>query len=364
MVLVAPHGRTVAGGYGPVPDLDGYWTDWNPRYAKGGQAPRYATPPPRFGTFVVEELPQFIEANLPVGSGRDWRAVGGTSLGGFGSFLTALQHPDRYSSTSSVSGAHNFLFLPWVEPPPNTPLAVPGVSTAISGPLLSTPVGPFLAATLALGDPASDQAFFRGNTPRDLALNARAFTVGGAQVLYLNVFVNDTIPRQLPGELADPVGIAFEDIVLPMNLTMQLALHQERVQSDFAIHQGLHSEPYRAPWLRGILEKQYSRLRHADGSGSPTPRPTRFDYRSAAAQFSVWGWSFSAVRPGPELLTLARGVVSWADAARQWAGHGARSRRVPQRSRWRRSVHRRLGSVRPASRPHGPRRADPRMTVT
>jgi pimeloyl-ACP methyl ester carboxylesterase len=304
MVLIAPHGRTVAGGFGPAADLDGYWTDWNPRYARGGQAPRYRTPAPGFGTFIVDELPTFVEARFPVASGRESRAIGGTSLGGFGSFLTALRHPDRYTSTGSVSGAHNFLFGPWFEPPPNLPVLIPGITTLLLGPILQTPVGELLTATVALGDPVSDQAWFRGNNPRDLALNGDAHGANGAQSLFLTAFVNDTIPRQLPGELFDPVGIAFEDIVLPMNLTMQLALKHEHVRSDFAIHQGLHSEPYRAPWLRGMLEKQYARLRHADGSGNPTPPAVRFDYRSVDAAFSVWGWSFAAARPGPELLTL------------------------------------------------------------
>src|SRR3954451_4488058 len=42
-ILIAADGRTVPGGYGPGPGLDGYWIDWNPRYAKGGDHPRYNT---------------------------------------------------------------------------------------------------------------------------------------------------------------------------------------------------------------------------------------------------------------------------------------------------------------------------------
>jgi S-formylglutathione hydrolase FrmB len=320
MVLIAPHGRTVPGGYGPQADLDGYWTDWNPRYAAGGDTPSYATPAPRFATFANDELPALVEASFPVGRGREWRAITGTSLGGFGSFLAALQHPDRYTSVGSVSGAHTFLFTPWLDPAPmGGPLALqppaglpspiarpPGLSSLLTGPLLQTPAGAFLAATLALGDPVADQAWFRGHTPRDLAMNGRAYTADGAQTLFLTAFVNDTIPRRAQ-DVTNPVSIAFEDVVLPMNLSMQLALRGESVASDFAIHQGLHSEPYRAPWLRGMLEKQYARMRHADGGGAPLAPATVFDHRSTAERVDVWGWSFAVERPTIEFLTL-RGV--------------------------------------------------------
>jgi hypothetical protein len=331
MVLVAPHGRTVPGGYGPLDDLDGYWTDWHPRYAKGGDTQAYDTPAPRFATFASEELPAFVEANMPVASGRESRAISGTSLGGFGSFLAGLQHPDRYTSVGSVSGAHTFLFTPWLDPPaaggpigvqppaglPSPALRPPGALSIATGPLLPTPVGPFLAATLALGDPAADQGWFRGHTPRDLAMNGRAFAAGGEQSLFLTAFVNDTIPRRVE-DVGDPIGVLFEDIVLPMNLSMQAALRNEHVESDFAIHQGLHSEAYRAPWIRGMLEKQYSRLRHADGGGSPTPRPVVFDYRSTENRFAIWDWSFAVERPTIEFLTLRQ--VSCAGLSLQGTG--------------------------------------------
>src|SRR4051812_31246636 len=54
-VLIAPDGRTVPGGFGPQPGLDGFWIDWNPRYARDGDTPRYDTPPPRFETQLMQE---------------------------------------------------------------------------------------------------------------------------------------------------------------------------------------------------------------------------------------------------------------------------------------------------------------------
>src|SRR5437764_949239 len=94
LILVAPHGRTVPGGYGPAPDLDSFWTDWNPRYAAGGDSPKYPTPAPRFSTFLTDELLPYVEAHFPTASGRRWRALAGTSLDGYGSYMNAPQLSD------------------------------------------------------------------------------------------------------------------------------------------------------------------------------------------------------------------------------------------------------------------------------
>src|SRR5438309_11834810 len=96
--------------------MDSYYADWNPRYAAGGDQPRYGTPPPKFESFLIDELAPFVEANLPAGTGREYRAIAGVSLGGYGSYKLGLQHPDEWTTTMSVSGAHNFLFAPAPQP--------------------------------------------------------------------------------------------------------------------------------------------------------------------------------------------------------------------------------------------------------
>ncbi len=316
LILVAPHGRTVPGGFGPGPDIDSYWTDWNPRYAAGGTDARYNTPAPRFSAMLLEELLPYVEHNFPAGSGRDWRAIAGTSLGGFGSFKNGLQHPDVFASMGSVSGAHNFLFAPGldagatpaspvgVQAPANAgPVVLPGVLNQVPSSFVPSQAATFLAATMALGDPAADQAYFRGNTPRDLAVNARAADGNGLQSLFIKSFVNDTIARR-PQDATDPVGILFEDIVLPMNLDMEAAFTDVGVQRQFDIHPGLHSEPYRGVWMREQLEAQYARLLHRDGTGTATAPPARFDYRTVSADASIWGWHLAVQRPVVEFVTL------------------------------------------------------------
>lgn len=311
LILVAPRGRTLPGGYGPAPDLDSYWGDWNPRYAAGGDSPRYDTPPPRFESFLLDELVPFVEDNLPAGRGREWRAIGGVSLGGFGAYKNGLQHPDEWTSMLSVSGAHNFLFAPGIAPSSATsPVGItppaelpaqplPGATGAVPVSLLPSQASTFLVALDALGDPVADQAFFRGNMPPDLAMNALAFN-DGHQVFGIDGFWNDTVPRQPQ----DAGGTPFEVLVTPMNIDMEAAFTQLGVEHVSAIHQGNHSDVYRNAWYRGLLEYAYARLQHPDGQGSPPPAPTTFDYRSINPNFDVWGWHFEVVRPVIEFLTV------------------------------------------------------------
>jgi hypothetical protein len=316
-VVVAPHGQTLDGGYGPVGGVDGFWTDWNPRFAKGGDAEAYATPPPRFESFITGELIPYVESHLPVGSGREWRALAGTSLGGFGSYKNGLQHPDLFSSIGSVSGAHNFLFAPLPDPVPGVPapgglappvqlpyIHFPSVTSKIPLAKLPDQLQGFAVSFLVFGDPATDQAQYRGNMPRDLAMNGRAWA-GSAQSLYIRGFVNDAIPRRIadvgPSSLT---AQAFEVIVLPMNREMDAAFTVEGVERSFEVHPGIHSGTYWNAFLRGQLEAQYARVRHFDGGGAPTPWPTRFDFRSIARDFEIWGWTFHVARQPVEFLTL------------------------------------------------------------
>jgi S-formylglutathione hydrolase FrmB len=314
LILIAPHGRTLPGGFGPVAGLDSFWTDWNPRYATGGDSPKYATPPPRFSTFLTDELLPYVEAHFPTASGREWRAIAGTSLGGYGSYKNGLQHPDLWTSMGSVSGAHNFLFAPGVDPGPTSspvglqpPVAtgyvqVPGTAASVPMAALPSQAQGFGVALLALGDPAADHAFYRGNMPRDLAMNGQAYDAG-QQSLYIKGFSNDTVPRRTQ-DASDVGGIAFEDIVLPMNVDMELAFSNEGVKNDYDLHPGIHSDPYRWPWLREQLEAQYARVAHADGTGTPTPAATRFSYRTISTDFSVWGWHVRVARSPVEFLNL------------------------------------------------------------
>jgi S-formylglutathione hydrolase FrmB len=313
VVLVAPHGRTLEGGFGPLPGLDLFWADWNPRFALGGNAEAYDKPAPRFETFLVSKLVPYIEATMPVGSGRDWRAIDGVSLGGYGAYKTGLQHPDLFASIGSVSGSHNILVAPGPDPihvaPPvgvTPPLPVgytplPAVGTML--PIESFPgqAQGFAAAFYVFGDPSFDQAWFRGNQPRDLAMNGRAFA-GTAQSVKLRALNNDAIPRrQQDLGPSYPVAQAFEALVLAMNLETQIAFADQGVANDYVINPGLHSGVYWDPFLRERLEDHTKLL---SPHGTPLPAATRFDFRSIARDFSVWGWQFHVTRQTVEFLKI------------------------------------------------------------
>jgi S-formylglutathione hydrolase FrmB len=163
LILVAPDGRTVPGGFGPAAGVDGFWVDWNPRYATSGDEPRYHSPAPGFATDVFDEILPYVESHLPTRSGREWRALAGTSLGGYGSYQIGLVHPDLWSSLGSVSGALNIMLLPGpdpsrvgspagAQPPATVPYhSLPGAVGVVPGSLGQAEAEDVNAATLALG---------------------------------------------------------------------------------------------------------------------------------------------------------------------------------------------------------------------
>ena len=323
VVLIAPDGRTAPDGDGPGNLLEGFWTNWNPRYAKGGDSQRYDTPAPRFADELTDELMPYVEGHFRTGRGREWRSLAGTSLGGYGSYAIGLAHPDDFASIGAVSGIMNILLMPGldesagagsggVSPPVPVPsTAVPGVAGA-SAPLSALPeqARGFAVATYAFGDPSVDQSYYRGHMPRDLAINAHA--VGGAagnsrQSIVVRGFSNDAVPRQASDFASAPGYLgaqAFEAIVRLSNIEQNRAFADAHVQQHYELHPGIHSDAYWNPWLRGEIEALYAAVRHRDGDGDPPPMPTTFDYRSTASHFAVWGWRFGVNRAANEFVDL------------------------------------------------------------
>ena len=60
--------------------------------------------------YVVNELPEIIEAAFPV---SDKRAISGHSMGGHGALTIAMLNPERYSSVSAFSPICNPINVPW-----------------------------------------------------------------------------------------------------------------------------------------------------------------------------------------------------------------------------------------------------------
>ena len=66
----------------------------------------------RMGTYVSEELPALLEAELPL---TDRRGISGHSMGGHGALVSALRHPGRYRSVSAFAPICRPSACPWGE---------------------------------------------------------------------------------------------------------------------------------------------------------------------------------------------------------------------------------------------------------
>ncbi|CAK4845605.1 unnamed protein product [Aphanomyces euteiches] len=59
----------------------------------------------KFWTFISEELPAIARSFFPLSEKREDNFVAGLSMGGFGAFKLALNHPEQYAAAASLSGA-------------------------------------------------------------------------------------------------------------------------------------------------------------------------------------------------------------------------------------------------------------------
>ena len=215
MIVVSPHGMTLPGGFGPGPIQNPFWFDWNPRYAAGGDSQRYDTPPPRFETFLVDELVPFVDASFPTGGTRAQRAIVGTSMGGVGALANGFRHPDVWSSVGARSGGGApfgvlddlagpiplDLAPPLALPPVPVPGVVPTIAPAEVWDVLYGSV-----ATVGFGDLVADSEWWRSSQPHEHTGNLRAWAADGTQSTHVKFFSNDMIPRRGRGLRGRPRG--------------------------------------------------------------------------------------------------------------------------------------------------------------
>lgn len=58
----------------------------------------------RYFTFIAEELPELCRGFFPLSDKREDNFIAGLSMGGYGAFLHALRHPERFAAAASLSG--------------------------------------------------------------------------------------------------------------------------------------------------------------------------------------------------------------------------------------------------------------------
>jgi enterochelin esterase-like enzyme len=106
MVIVMPDANTGRRGYSN--DISGEW---------------------RYEDFFFQELVPFVEKTYRIKGEKQYRAVAGLSMGGEGTYLYALHHPELFSSACPLSAATGPLtradtrksLTRWAQPAPENP---------------------------------------------------------------------------------------------------------------------------------------------------------------------------------------------------------------------------------------------------
>ncbi len=63
----------------------------------------YADGSKRYEDFITQDIVAYVEAHYRVRPGRQFRSIGGTSMGGYGALKIAMKYPDRYAATVGQS---------------------------------------------------------------------------------------------------------------------------------------------------------------------------------------------------------------------------------------------------------------------
>jgi len=63
---------------------------------------------PRYESFIMKDVIGFVERFFPVGRSRQYRAIGGLSMGGYGAMKLALKYPATFCSVASHSSSFDF----------------------------------------------------------------------------------------------------------------------------------------------------------------------------------------------------------------------------------------------------------------
>ena len=240
------------------PDANsGYWSDW---YNAGSFGP------PKYETYVIDQLIPLIDERFRTLAGRDNRAIFGISMGGYGAMMLAARHPDRFVAAATLSGTVD------------TNLPVNGSVLSIS----STFDG--AEPDAIYGPRATQEVRWRGHNPYDLAGNLDGMDL---QVLTANGTLNPEIGEG--GDPNDALSCAVERGVHAASVN----LHERFVElgishgwTDYG--PGCHSTQN---FQREVIDTVEA---FAGTFADPPPRPSEVDYRSIEPRFDVWGWSVAA----------------------------------------------------------------------
>ncbi len=244
-IVVSPNGNS------------GYWSDW----WNGG-----ALGPPKYETYVTEQLIPLIDANFRTIADRAHRAVAGVSMGGYGAMMIAARHPDLFADAASISGADD------------SNNAALGAALSLS----STFDGG--AVDAIYGPRATEEVRWRGHNPTDLAANLRDLNL---QVRTANGIPNPGIGENLLS--ADSVSCVIEAGVYQGSVSLNQKLEElgiPHLWKDYG--PGCHTKPN---FEREITDTLAT---FTEEFANPPAPPSTFDYESIEPDFEVWGWHVAA----------------------------------------------------------------------
>jgi len=258
------------GGY------DGFYTDW---YGSDldGHTPN---PPPAWETFHLRELLAWVDQHYPTVGTRSGRAVAGLSMGGFGSTSYPARHPDLFVAAGAFSGA--------VDTDLDYPLANVAEPLAANLPDQKPP------DNCVWGDGVTQDVVWRDHDPTELARN-----FGGVSLYQAS---GNGLPGKYDAVSSPNPGAALTEAgIWQMNQQFDQALTTAGIphRTDF-YGNGTHNWPYWLDDLRAFLPQMES----AFASPPPAPPAVTFNFESAGAPFSVWGWSFTPHRDVTEMTYL------------------------------------------------------------
>lgn len=246
------------------------YSDWYGSVLGSGQAPLAAE------TYILDELIPFIEAHFSVRKDRAGRAAAGLSMGGAGTMKFAAARPHLFGAAGSFSGAVNT-----TREYPYYPVVNSGTGA------LSVVLGPLGYCTW--GDFITQHVIWKDNDPTYLAENLQGVPIwlscGGGE------------PDQIPliNSARDPVEIE----VCEMTEQFAAALDGLAIpHTDSLYNNGTHDWQHWTRELDFYLDWLAARL------AAPAAPPASFNYRSARAHFSAWGWEFAAYRDAREFIYL------------------------------------------------------------
>ncbi|MGH9186259.1 MAG: alpha/beta hydrolase [Acidimicrobiales bacterium] len=230
----------------------GFYTDW----VQG----------PQWESYHIGELVPWVDAHYRTVGTREGRAVGGLSMGGFGSMTYASRHPDLFVAAASFSGAVDIADL----------LEAEGLALEL-----------LFNGTAIWGDYLNHQVNWRGHNPPDLATNLR----WTALRLRTGTGVACLGDQPAAGTLEAGVFLMYTGFVARLAVA---GIQPDAEARLCGTHEWHYWDADLGAWLPNLMGI------FAD----PPPAPAAFDYRSAESAFSVWGWSFTARRPVQEFVDL------------------------------------------------------------